>query len=323
MKRASPIAIWAALLAVYLVWGSTYLGIRLAVATIPPFLMAACRYLIAGGILYALRRRLGDPPPSFREWRSAGLAGCLLLTLGNGAVAWAEQHVASGMAALIVSSVPLWLVVCSWALPAFRNRGGTAGSRGTRGPGPLALAGVLGGLAGIVVLVGPGLTGLAAPIQPSALAVLLFGTITWAVGSLYSRDAILPASPLMGTAAEMLAGGAGLLVLGTVSGQWNQLHIGQISTTSLLSLAYLVVFGSWVGFSAYVWLLRVAPTSLVATYAYVNPIVALFLGHLVAAEPVGYRTLLAAAIIIGSVMVTKLGTTAQDKPETGAEQVGG
>ncbi len=191
------------------------------------------------------------------------------------------------------------------------------------GPGPLALAGVLGGLVGIVVLIGPGLTGVGASIEPAALAVLLVATITWAVGSLYSRDAVLPASPLMGTAAEMLAGGAGLLALGVFSGEFNQLHISQISTTSLLSLGYLVIFGSWVGFSAYVWLLRVAPTSLVATYAYVNPIVALFLGHLIVAEPVGYRTLLAAAIIIGSVMVTNLGATTRHKPRAGAEQVSG
>jgi drug/metabolite transporter (DMT)-like permease len=282
------------MLAIYIIWGSTYLAIRFAVATIPPFLMGATRFLVAGGLLYLFRRSRGDPVPSQREWRGAGIAGLFLLTLGNGGVAWAEQRIPSGAAALLIGTTPLWFVLLDWLRP------------GGKWPGWPVLLSVLVGFAGIILLVGPGQLSGSAQLDLIGTAAVIFATVAWAAGSIYGRSAVFPASPLMGTAAEMLVGGMGLLVLGTMTGEWSRLNLSQVAPSSLWGLAYLIVFGSWVAFSAYVWLLRVAPTPLVATYAYVNPVVAVFLGSVIANEPLYPRTLLAAAIIIGSVILTTL-----------------
>lgn len=286
----SSSAIWAAMIAVYIVWGSTYLAIRFAVETMPPFLMAGVRFLIAGGVLYGLRRLRGDPAPTGREWRSAAIIGLFLLIGGNGSVVWAEQRVPSGIAALLVGSAPLWMVL----LDALR--------RGGRLPTRWALVGVALGFVGIVLLVGPAhLIGLEGSVDLLGSAALTFAAFSWAIGSLYNRGARLPASPLLGTGMEMLMGGLGLILLGGFSGEFNRLDLASISAKSLWGLAYLIVFGSWVGFAAYVWLLRVAPTTLVSTYAYVNPLVAIFIGNWLAAEPLTARILIAAAIILSSV----------------------
>jgi len=294
-SQPSSLSIWAGMLAIYIAWGSTYLAIRFAVETIPPFLMAAARFLIAGSILYLFRRLRKDPAPIRIEWRSAAIVGALLLVAGNGSVVWAETRVPSGIAALLVGSAPLWMVLID-ALRPGRSR-----------PHGWTIAGVVLGFLGIFVLIGPAqFLGIQGNIDPLGAAALTFAAFIWAVGSLYSRGARLPASPLLGTGMEMLAGGFGLLILGTLTGEWSQLDLAAIAPRSWWGLLYLIVIGSWVGFAAYTWLLRVAPTSLVSTYAYVNPLVAIAMGSWLAAEPVTLRVLVAAAIIIGSVALITL-----------------
>lgn len=288
-KQAGPAAIWVGLLSVYIAWGSTYLAMRFAIQTIPPFLMAATRFLIAGGILFLWRRLSGDPAPTPRQWRSAAIVGLFLLIGGNGGVVWAEQRVPSGIAALMVSSTPLWMVL----IESVRRR---------KLPNWKVGLGVLAGLAGLAILIGPSeLTGLGGDIDLVGGLVLTLAALSWTVGSLYSRTAELPDSPALYNGMEMLCGSAGLFLLGTLSGEWGQLHVAQISFHSLLGLGYLVIFGSLVGFSAYTWLLRSAPTMLVSTYAYVNPIVAVIMGNLLAQEPLTPRVLVAAVVIVGAV----------------------
>ncbi len=281
------------MLGVYVVWGSTYLAIRFAVQTMPPFLMAATRFLVAGAALFVFRRARRDAAPSDREWRSAAIIGLLLLLGGNGGVVWAEQRVSSGHAALMVGAAPLWMALFDSLWP------------GSRRLGWLAVAGVLLGFVGVIVLIGPGASG-ADRIDPVGAGVLGLGTLCWAAGSLYSRKAALPPSPLLGTGMEMIIGGLGLLALGTLTGEWGRLNLSGIRAESWRGLGYLIVFGSWVGFGSYTWLLRVAPTSLVSTYAYVNPIVAVLMGNWLAAEPLTPRTLIAAAVIVGSVALTTI-----------------
>jgi len=282
--------IWTALITVYIVWGSTYLAIRFAVETMPPFIMAAIRFLVAGSILYIWRRLAGDATPRRIEWRSAAIVGLLLLVGGNGNVVWAEQHVASGIAALIVGSAPLWMV----AIDALRPGGRQASLQ--------TWAGVIIGFIGILILISPWkMVGSAEQMEPYGLLALLFGAFLWATGSLYSRNATLPASPLLGTGMEMLAGGAGFIILATIAGEWSQFDIASVSARSLWGLAYLIVFGALVGFAAYTWLLRNAPTPLVATYAYVNPLIAIFMGSIFATEPLTPRILISALIVVSSV----------------------
>ena len=300
MHQQRPRAsIWTALIAVYIIWGSTYLAIRFVVETMPPFLSAGVRFIIAGAVLFAFRRLRSDPTPTRIEWRSAAIVGLLLITGGNGAVVWAEQLVPSGLVALMIGTTPLWIVLIDYFRP-WRLWGGE--SRFAR-PQPRALLGVVVGFAGVVFLVAGG-GPIAGSINPVGAAVVIFGTFSWACGSLYGRGARLPRSPLLGTGMEMLVGGAGLLVLATVTGDWARFDPSAITQKSVVALLYLIVVGSWGGFSAYVWLLRNAPTPLVSTYAYVNPLVALFLGALLAGEELTPRVLVAAAIIIGAVVLT-------------------
>jgi drug/metabolite transporter (DMT)-like permease len=281
----------AALGTVYLIWGSTYLAIRFAIETMPPFLMAGVRFFVAGGALYIWMRWHGVPRPTRVQWGSAAIVGALLLVLGNGAVVWAEQLIPSGIAALLVGTVPLWMALLDWARP-----GGVRPSLGV-------IAGLLFGFVGVALLVGPAQLAGGSRVNLLGTAVVLVGAVCWASGSLYSRSGRLPSSPLMGTAMEMLAGGALLLGAGLSSGELAQLHLNAISLRSALGLAYLIVFGSLVGFTAYIWLLRAAPPAIVSTYAFVNPIVAVLLGWALASEPLTLRTLLAAAIIVAGVGV--------------------
>jgi drug/metabolite transporter (DMT)-like permease len=304
-NHPSSLSIWAGMLAIYVAWGSTYLAIRFAVETMPPFLMAAARFLIAGIILYVFRRLRRDPAPTRIEWRSAAIVGALLLVGGNGSVVWAETRVPSGIAALLVGSAPLWMVLIDAVRP------------GGRRPHGWTIAGVALGFLGIFILIGPAqFLGIQGSIDPLGAAALTFAAFIWAVGSLYSRGARLPVSPLLGTGMEMLAGGLGLLILGTVTGEWSRLDLAAITPRSVWGLLYLIVMGSWVGFAAYTWLLRVAPTTLVSTYAYVNPLVAIVIGNWLAAEPITARILLAAAIIVGSVAVITLTLPANNRSES-------
>ena len=280
---------------VYLIWGSTYLGIRIAIETLPPFLMAAIRFLIAGGILYLIRWSRGDAAPSRSEWTSATIIGILLLVGGNGGVVWAEQRVASGVAALLVGTAPLWMVLIESLNPTGRR------------PSQWASLGIILGFVGIAVLIVPSrFTGHTEGVDIIGASVLIFSSLSWATGSLYSRHATLPSSPSLGTVMEMLGGGAGLLLLSFLSGEFSRLNLANISARSLGGMVYLIIFGSWVGLTSYTWLLRVAPTPLVFTYAYVNPVVAVILGHLLVAEPLTLQIIVAAAIVVGSVALTTI-----------------
>lgn len=275
--------------AVYLIWGSTYLGIWYAIKTIPPFLMAGVRFLMAGGILYAWARWRGAAAPTRQHWRATLGVGALLLLVGNGGVTWAEQFVPSGLAALLVATVPLWMTV----LDGFRP-GGVR-------PSGWVWSGIAMGLAGIVLLVGPEQLMGGGRVDPLGAVVLSLAALSWAAGSLYARDATLPASPLLATGMEMLCGGALLLLAGMLTGELGRFDPGAVSLTSLAALAYLILFGAIIGFTAYIWLLgRVAPV-LVSTYAYVNPVVAVLLGWWIASDPLTPRVLAAAVIIVAAV----------------------
>jgi drug/metabolite transporter (DMT)-like permease len=284
--------IWIALLAVYLVWGSTYLAIHFAVETIPPFLMAGVRFLVSGAALLMWRRAAGDAMPTARQWRSTAIVGILLLLGGNGLVSFAELRIASGIAALIIGTVPLWLVLIEAVRPG-----------GVR-PTPLAILGLLIGFGGIYLLVGPeDLSSASLQFDAFGIGTVLLAAFLWSLGSIYSRGADLPSSSLMGTGAEMLIGGLALIAFSGSVGEWRGFDFTAVSLSSWIGLAYLIAFGSMVGFVSYTWLLQNAPVSLVATYAYVNPLVAVFLGAWLANETLNARILLAALVIISSVVL--------------------
>ncbi len=303
--RPGALSIWSALLAVYIVWGSTYLGIRIAVETIPPFLMAGIRFLIAGSLLYGFQRLRGDPPPTRQQWFSAAAIGMLMLVGGNGLLSLAEQRVPSGIAALVVGSGPLWMVLLD--LLGFARFGAKGRPHLRLKPTWKTILGVVVGFLGIAILISPSeLTGMAGNIDLGGAAVVTLAAFFWAAGSLYSRGAELPSSPLIGTSMEMLMGGVGLIILGDLTREWGQFHLQAISLRSFVGLAYLIIFGSLVGYTCYTWLLRSAPTALVSTYAYVNPLVAILLGSLLAQEPVTPRVLVAAAVILGAVVLITL-----------------
>ncbi len=276
--------------AIYLLWGSTYLGIRYAVETIPPFLMAGTRHLTAGLILYAWTRSRGKARPKPREWALAAAIGVMMLLGGNGLVSWAEQRVPSGLAALIVASVPLWMAL----LEALQRRSA---------PRVPVIAGLVLGLASLGWLVAPGRSGGAGHVDALGAGALLLAALSWAVGSLYSRGVKFSVPTFQAVAMEMIAGGALLWGLGLATGEGAQLHLAAVSSRSILALGYLVVFGSLAGFSAYMWLLGVTTPARVSTYAYVNPIVAVLIGWAVAGEALTLRIGLAALGIVGAVAV--------------------
>ncbi|RMH18701.1 MAG: hypothetical protein D6696_12505 [Acidobacteria bacterium] len=277
--------------AVYLIWGSTYLAIRFAIETLPPLAMAGVRFLLAGLLLYGVARLRGAPPPSAVHWRSAAIVGGLLLLGGNGAVVIAQQWVPSGLAALLVATEPLWVALLLLAWPGGEVR-----------PTLRTFATLLLGFAGAALLIAPSKVLAGEPVfLPGALLVLA-ASLSWAGGSLYARNAPVPEQPGMATALQMLAGGALLLACGVLRGELTGFDPASVSRTSAVAWLYLVVFGSLIAFSAYSWLLRTTEPTLVATYAYVNPVVAVILGWLLAGEPFGPRTVVAAALILGAVI---------------------
>jgi drug/metabolite transporter (DMT)-like permease len=288
-KRASRAQIIAAFASIYIIWGSTYLAIRYAIETIPPFIMGGVRFLISGTLLYIWTRYRGAPKPTRLHWRNAIIAGGFLLLGGNGAVVWAEQFVPSGLTALLVSILPFWLVIIEWVRPP-RKR-----------PSGAVLAGLVLGFIGIIVLVGPGNVGGQGDVRPLGALVLIIGSLSWAIGSFWSRDAKLPDSGLLTTGMEMLGGGAMLLIVGVLSGELSRFDVHHVSHASTVGLLYLITFGSLLGFTSYIWLLdKVSPAHL-GTYAYVNPIVAVLLGWAIAGETLSARTAVAAAIVICAV----------------------
>jgi drug/metabolite transporter (DMT)-like permease len=297
---ASRAQIIAAFASIYLVWGSTYLAIRYAIETIPPFMMGGIRFLVSGAMLYAWARYRGAPKPTRLHWRNAVIAGGFLLLGGNGAVVWAEQFVPSGLTALLVSILPFWLVIIEWLRPTRRR------------PSTVVVVGLVLGFIGIIVLVGPGNVGGHGDIRPLGALVLILGSLSWAIGSFWSRDASLPSSGLLTTGMEMLGGGALLLIVGAISGELSRFDIRDVSRVSTIGLLYLITFGSLIGFTSYIWLLdKVSPARL-GTYAYVNPVVAVLLGWAIAGERLSIRTGIAAAIVICAValITTSQSTTA-------------
>ncbi len=298
-ERPRTSAIWAALVTVYIVWGTTYFSIRIVNETLPPLLAAAVRFVVAGSLMYGLTvgrgDRVGDRPGK-RQWAAAAIVGLALLLGGNGAVVWAERTVPSGIVALIIALIPLWMALIDTVL--LRRR-----------PRLRIVIGLLLGFAGAAMLVGTSAGG-SIPLPGMLLAV--GASLSWASGSLYARSAPLPTRPFVGIGMEMLCGGAGLLVAGVLAGDLGRIHPERVSAASALALAYLIVFGSFAAFASYVWLLRNARTSLVSTYAYVNPVVAVFLGWAFLDEPVTVRTVVAGAVMLIAVAI--IVATGKERP---------
>jgi drug/metabolite transporter (DMT)-like permease len=294
MPRDQRLRLLIAFACVYVIWGSTYLAIRIAIETIPPLLMAGVRFLIAGSVLALWARSRGVAWPDRAQWRSAAIVGALLLLGGNGLVVWAELTVPSALAALIVAAVPIVTVALDWARPG-----------GVR-PGRATILGLLTGFAGVAILINPFAVD-ASRVDPLGALALLGATVSWAAGSIYSRGTSAAASPLMGSGANMLMGGAALVITGALIGEVGQVNFATISTRSALAMLYLIVAGAIVGFTAFFYLLRHTSPAKSTTYAYVNPIVAILLGWAILHEPITTRVLLAAAVIIsGVVMITAL-----------------
>ena len=291
-QTAAPRAwVIAAFAAIYLIWGSTYLGIRFAIETIPPFLLGGARFLLAGGAVYLWVRRRGGAQPTPAQWKNAMIVGGLLLGIGNGGVNWAELRVPSSLVALMIAVTPLWFTLLDWARP--------GGAR----PKGATVMGLLVGFIGMVVLVGPGENLGQTRLDPLGVAAVLAASIAWASGSLYARYTPKPEMPLMGIALQMLAGGMILTFTGLVLGEADAFSVHRVSTRSMAAFVYLTVIGSLVGFTAYSWLLKVSSPARVSTYAYVNPVIAMFLGWALGGETLTSRDLGAAAIILVGVII--------------------
>lgn len=292
-QRPARAAIIFAFAAVYIIWGSTYLGIRYAIETLPPFLMAGTRFMTAGAILFVWAKFNGDSVASpLSQWRRAFFIGALLLLCGNGGVTWAEKYIPSSLAALLVATEPLWVVILNWAF-------------GGKRPNGKVLSGVFLGLVGVALLVGTGLTNgtYVSPIMFVGCGVVILAGLAWAGGSVYASRKPMKGSTSLAAGMQMLAGGGLLLLLSLVTADFKQLNLAAASWVSLAAFAYLLIFGSLVGFTAYSWLLRNVTPASAATYAYVNPAVAVLLGWLLASEPLTLRMLLAAAVIVCSVVL--------------------
>ena len=290
--RRAGLAAWICLLIVYVVWGSTYLAIRVGVETMPPLLMAAARSLVAGLIMFplGLRRRRSAPLerrwPSGAQWRWCATAGVLLL-VGQGVVGVAERTIPSGLAALLVATVPLWLLGLDAGLNHVRL-------------GLAPLAGLLLGLVGVALLSSLGGSG---PVSVAGVLTVVGAAGLWALGTMTARRGTFPASPVLATGMELLAGGVALLVLAAVTGEFGSLHLGQVSAQSWIALGYLTVIGSIVAFSAYGIAVRSLPTPTVATYAYVNPVIAVLLGALILGEQLTPAMIGGGVLVVGAVVL--------------------
>jgi len=298
-KPARPVLLIAAFAAVYLLWGSTYLAIKYAVATMPPFLLAGSRFVLAGGILaLAGRASATYERPTLAQWRTSVVVGALLLAGGNGLVVLSERTLPSSLAALLIASEPFWIVLLGWWW------------LGQARPSGRVVLGLLLGFGGVYLLVGEQLAAGSGRARLVGVGLVLLGAFSWAAGSIYGLRAPRPRSPVLAAGMQMMAGGALLLVLGTATGEWRGLRPSQFGAAAWLGWGYLVVFGSLVAFTAYSWLLQHAPPARVATYAYVNPVVAVLLGWALLGEALTDQMLVGAAVIVGSVVLI---TTQQKK----------
>jgi drug/metabolite transporter (DMT)-like permease len=309
-KSAAPTAyIVMAFAALYVIWGSTYLGMAIAIESMPPFLMACARFIVAGGLLYVIRLWLGDPTPNARQWCSAAIIGTLLFVGGNGVVAWAERWVPSGIAALLITTTPFWMTMLPWL----------AGQ--TSRPKALGLIGIAVGLIGVGLLVGfPVGSAPTTQLVVGSLAIVA-AALSWTVGSLMNKRLPLPKSAWMSSATQMLCGAVGLGLAGVIGGEVQQVDLAHISLRSWMALLYLIFIGAILGFSAYAYLLQHVSMARVSTYAFVNPVVAVILGWLMNNEPIGPRTLLAGALIVSAVIIIlrSTSTAASTLPPSGAK----
>ncbi len=293
----------AAFIAIYLIWGSTYLGIRFAIETIPPFLLSGARFTLAGFIMLAAATVRREPGVTWPQFRTAAIVGSLLM-FANSLVGVAESRIPSGIAALLVAMTPLFMVLLEWARP------------GGRRPTILVGVGLLIGLAGVATLVGPASFGGGARVDLIGAAIVIFGAFAWSLGSIYSRHAPRPQSALMMTAIQMLAGGTFVGIVGAARGEAAMFAVSAVSTRSFIAWVYLLIFGSLIGFTAFVYLLRVSTAARVATYAYVNPVVAVVLGWLLAGESISGRMVVAAVIIVAGVALI---TAAEGRASAGPQ----
>jgi drug/metabolite transporter (DMT)-like permease len=294
-EQASKAKLALAFAALYTIWGSTYLAIKFAIQTIPPYTMSAGRFIVSGLILYGIARLRGSPNPTKEQWRDGAIVGTLLLTCGNGVVGWAEQRVPSGITALPVASVPIWMVVIDWARP-----------RGKR-PTVIVTIGLLIGLAGVGILAASGLNGGERSGVALGAAMLIVGSIAWAGGSIYSRQSSRPESTQMSTAIQMITGSASLILVAGLLGEFGRFEVRAITLQSVLAWSYLVTFGALIGFTAYAYVLRETTPAKASTYAYVNPVIAVLLGWGFAHETITARTVIGAGIILAGVAMISLG----------------
>jgi drug/metabolite transporter (DMT)-like permease len=315
-QRHEPVwLVVAAFAAVYIIWGSTYLTIRFAIQSIPPFLMAGARHLAAGALLFAFARLRGAAAPTWPQWRDATIAGILMLLIGNGGVSWAEQWVPSGTAALLVALTPLWMVLLDWLRPG-----------GIR-PRAFVGAGLVVGIVGVALLArGHGEHHGAA--YGWSVAALMAASFSWAFGSIFNRTARKPASPFLGVAMQMIMGGVALFSVSAMNGEFANFHFSQVTAISFASWLYLTLAGSLVGYTAYIWLLHATTPARVATYAYVNPLIAVLLGCTLGHEIFSHELLVAGALIIVAVALIVRGgaqspskNNPQSKPEAAAVSV--
>ncbi len=303
-STAARTQIVLAFAAVYVIWGSTYLAIRFALESLPPFLMAGVRFVVAGLILYTFQRIRNGTRPTAVQWRATFIIGALLIGVGNGAVVWAELKIPSGIAAILVAIMPCWMVLLDWLW------------QGNDRPSWQTAAGLLLGFAGLALLIVPGMRGDAGSLDLAGIGAVLVGSLCWAIGSVYSKRAPLPKPQLLATGMEMLCGGGLLLLLGLLVGEAGDVHLSTMTAKSLLALAYLTVFGSLIAFSAYVWLLHQVSAAHVSTYAYVNPLVAMLLGWALAGEAFTPTMAAAAAAIIAGVVVITISSRRETPAET-------
>ena len=297
----------AAFAAVYIFWGSTYLAIKYAIETLPPFLMAGSRFIVAGSILYVWARLSKDyEKPSFKHWRTNFIVGTLLLLGGNGGVVLAQHYISSSLAALLVATEPFWIVLLSWLW-----------LKGTRPNWKVAL-GLLIGFLGVYLLIGgQGDSSSNGSGQILGAFFVIAGAFSWALGSMYGLRATTPKSSALTAGMQMLSGGIVLTLVGSLKGEWATFNVAEVSSSSWFAVVYLIIFGSLIGFTAYSWLLKNAQPAMVATYAYVNPIIAVFLGWLIAGETFTTQMLIGAGVIVGSVvLITSHDGNKKDSEET-------
>lgn len=288
--------------AIYLIWGSTYLGIRMAIDSMPPFLMASARFVAAGSILFLFLKFRGARWPTAHQWIANGVIGTLLLLGGNGLVVWAELTIPTGITALLIGIGPLFIVLTEWAWP------------GGMRPTAITMAALLLGFAGVTWLAAPWETDASGGLNPAGVTAILGACVFWALGSIYSRHAKHGADPFLAASLQMLGGGAMLAIVALLHGDFAQFNLAAITPRAWGAFAYLVSIGSLVGFSTFVWLMKHSTPARVATYAYVNPVVAVFLGWLILGEPITPRTIVASAIIIAAVAIITTQKTKAAKP---------